>query len=139
MALRTDKHLRAGLYARVSTEDRGQDPETQLRPLREYAERRGFAVAGEFVDKASGTTEQRPQYQRLLEAARKRELDVALVWRYDRFARSTRALVNALVVRCRRKIPSGQEPSAEAVRLPEPERRGSGPAGPRSRRRPGIR
>jgi len=43
---RTPKILRAGLYARVSTEDRGQDPETQLRPLREYAERRGFAVAG---------------------------------------------------------------------------------------------
>src|SRR5207244_4932652 len=96
MALRTDKPLRAGLYARVSTEDRGQDPETQLRPLREYAERRGFAVVGEFVDHASGTTESRPRYQRLLEAARKRELDVVLVWRYDRFARSTRALVNAL-------------------------------------------
>ena len=96
MAHRLDKNLRAGLYARVSTEDKGQDPETQLRPLREYAERRGFSVAGEFVDRASGTTEQRPQYQRLLEAARKRELDVVLVWRYDRFARSTRALVNAL-------------------------------------------
>src|ERR687893_299978 len=96
MALRTDKNLRAGLYARVSTEDRGQDPETQLRPLREYAGRRGFLVAGEFVDKASGTTESRPNYQRLFEAARKRELDVVLVWRYDRFARSTRALVNAL-------------------------------------------
>src|SRR5918911_1868489 len=96
MALRTDNNLRAGLYARVSTEDRGQDPETQLRPLREYAERRGFLVVGEFVDRASGTTEARPQYQRLLEAARKRELDVVLVWRYDRFARSTRALVNAM-------------------------------------------
>src|SRR3954451_19544934 len=96
MALRTDKNLRAGLYARVSTEDRGQDPETKLRPLREYAERRGFAVVGEFVDYASGTTESRPRSQQLLEAARKRELDVALVWRYDRFARSTRALVNAL-------------------------------------------
>src|SRR5919112_597666 len=96
MAHRLDKNLRAGLYARVSTEDKGQDPETQLRPLREYADRRGFTVAGEFVDRASGTTEQRPQYQRLLEAARKRELDVVLVWRYDRFARSTRALVNAL-------------------------------------------
>jgi DNA invertase Pin-like site-specific DNA recombinase len=96
MAHRSDKNLRAGLYARVSTEDKGQDPETQLRPLRDYAERRGFLVAGEFVDRASGTTEQRPQYQRLLEAARKRELDVVLVWRHDRFARSTRALVNAL-------------------------------------------
>ena len=96
MAYRTDKNLRAGLYARVSTEDRGQDPETQLRPLREYAKRRGFRVVGEYVDKASGTTEGRPNYQRLFEAARKRELDVVLVWRYDRFARSTRALVNAL-------------------------------------------
>src|SRR5205823_8769151 len=95
MTLGTDNHLRAGLYARVSTEDRGQDPETQLRPLREYAERRGFSVVGEFVDHASGTTEARPRYQLLLEAARKRELDIVLVWRYDRFARSTRALVNA--------------------------------------------
>jgi DNA invertase Pin-like site-specific DNA recombinase len=60
MAPRTDKNLRAGLYARVSTEDRGQDPETQLRPLREYAERRGFAVVGEYVDHASGTTEHGP-------------------------------------------------------------------------------
>jgi DNA invertase Pin-like site-specific DNA recombinase len=51
---------------------------------------------GEYIDKASGTTESRPNYQRLFEAARKRELDVVLVWRYDRFARSTRALVNAL-------------------------------------------
>ena len=96
MAYRTDNNLRAGLYARVSTEDRGQDPETQLRPLREYAKRRGFKVIGEYIDKASGTTESRPNYQRLFEAARKRELDVVLVWRYDRFARSTRALVNAL-------------------------------------------
>src|SRR5215213_1617807 len=96
MAYRTDKNLRAGLYARVSTEDRGQNPETQLRPLREYADRRGFVVVGEFVDHPSGTTETRPQYQKLLEVVRKRGLDVVLVWRYDRFARSSRALVNAL-------------------------------------------
>src|SRR5690349_24994104 len=105
MALRTDKNLRAGLYARVSTEDRGQDPETQLRPLREYAERRGFGVVGEFVDKASGTTEARPQYQRLLEAARKRGLDAVLVWGYDRFARSTRARVKALAGFEARRVP----------------------------------
>ena len=71
MARRTDQPLRAGLYARVSTEDKGQDPETQLRPLRDHAERRGFVVVGEFVDRASGTTEARPQYQRLLAAARR--------------------------------------------------------------------
>ena len=57
MAYRANDNLRAGIYARVSTEDRGQDPETQLRPLREYAQRRGFSVVGEYVDHASGTTE----------------------------------------------------------------------------------
>ncbi len=88
---------RVALYARVSTDDRGQDPETQLRLLRDYAERRRFEVAGEFVDYASGTRNDRPQYKRLMQAARRREVDVVLVWRYDRFARSTQALVNALM------------------------------------------
>jgi DNA invertase Pin-like site-specific DNA recombinase len=88
---------RAALYARVSTDARGQDPETQLRQLRAYAERRRFIVAGEFVDHASGTSNDRPRFKRLMEAARRREVDVVLVWRYDRFARSTQALVNALM------------------------------------------
>ncbi|RPD48668.1 resolvase [Hymenobacter sediminis] len=87
---------RVGLYARVSTLDKGQDPETQLRPLREYAQHRGFVVVEEYVDQASGTSEDRPHYKRLLAAAKKRQLDAVLVWRYDRFARSTQALVNAL-------------------------------------------
>src|SRR6266487_4742546 len=84
------------LYARVSTLDKGQDPETQLLALRAYAARRGFVPAGEYVDYASGTRDDRPQYQALLAAARKRHIDVVLVWRYDRCARSTQALVQAL-------------------------------------------
>ncbi|GHB86404.1 recombinase family protein [Persicitalea jodogahamensis] len=91
-----DQSKRVALYARVSTLDKGQDPETQLQPLREYASRRGFQIQGEYVDTASGTTEGRSQYRAMLELARKRKLDVVLVWRYDRFARSTQALVNAL-------------------------------------------
>ena len=87
---------RVALYARVSTSDKGQDPETQLLVLREYAARRGFVPAGEYVDYASGTRDNRPQYQALLTAARKRQVNVVLVWRYDRFARSTQALVQAL-------------------------------------------
>ncbi len=87
---------RAAIYARVSTTDRGQDPETQLRPLREYAARRGFAITEEFVDHASGARTDRERFKRLFEAARRRRFDVLLVWRYDRFARSTRELVNAL-------------------------------------------
>jgi len=87
---------RVAIYARVSTLDKGQDPETQLVALREYATRRGFVLTGEYVDYANGTRDNRPQYQALLTAARQRQVDVVLVWRYDRFARSTQALVNAL-------------------------------------------
>jgi DNA invertase Pin-like site-specific DNA recombinase len=87
---------RVAIYARVSTLDKGQTPETQLMGLREYATRRGFVLAGEYVDYASGLRDDRPQYRRLVAAARQRHIDVVLVWRYDRFARSTHALVQAL-------------------------------------------
>jgi DNA invertase Pin-like site-specific DNA recombinase len=87
---------RVAIYARVSTIDKRQDPETQLMALREYAERRGFQMVGEYIDYASGTREDRPQYQALLDTVRKRQVDIVLVWRYDRFARSTQALVQAL-------------------------------------------
>ena len=87
---------RVAIYARVSTFDRGQDPETQLLQLREYAQRRSFDVADEYVDYATGTNEERVNYIRLLDDVRKRKVDVVLVWRYDRFARSTQALINAL-------------------------------------------
>ena len=89
-------NLRVALYARVSTLHKGQDPETQLIQLREYAKRRNFEIIGEFIDYASGTSEERKQYKLMMEAAKKRKIDVVLVWRYDRFARSTQALVNAL-------------------------------------------
>ena len=65
-------------------------------PSGKYAARRGFLGAGEYVDYASGTREDRPRYRALLEVTRKRQVDVVLVWRYDRFARSTQALVRAL-------------------------------------------
>ena len=87
---------RVALYARVSTLDKGQDPETQLVQLRGYAQARNFEVISEFIDYASGTTEDRTQYKLMMAAAKKRKIDVVLVWRYDRFARSTQALVNAL-------------------------------------------
>jgi len=94
--MRNNKNKRVALYARVSTLEKGQDPLTQLRQLREYAHHRDFEVMGEYIDYASGTTEERAQYKAMLEMARKRKLDVVLVWRYDRFARSTQALINAM-------------------------------------------
>jgi DNA invertase Pin-like site-specific DNA recombinase len=87
---------RAALYARVSTNN-GQNPEMQLRELREYCERRGLQVSGEYVDNGvSGAKERRPQLDRLLVDCRRRQVDAVIVYRYDRFARSLRQLVNAL-------------------------------------------
>jgi DNA invertase Pin-like site-specific DNA recombinase len=88
---------RVALYARVSTSNHGQDPEVQLGELREFCKRRGFTVAHEYVDKGiSGSRERRPALDKLLVACRKRLVDAVVVYRYDRFARSLRQLVNAL-------------------------------------------
>jgi DNA invertase Pin-like site-specific DNA recombinase len=88
---------RTALYARVSTANHGQDPDLQLRELREYAIRRGLEVVGEFVDVGiSGSKESRPELNRLMAAAHRREIDVVLVWKLDRFGRSLRHLVNGL-------------------------------------------
>jgi DNA invertase Pin-like site-specific DNA recombinase len=89
--------VRAALYARCSTHDKGQDPELQLVPLREYCQRRGFVIAGEYVDNGiSGTKERRPQLDGLMDAARKRQIDLVIVWKLDRFGRSLKQLVNTL-------------------------------------------
>ncbi len=88
--------MRAAIYARVSTNN-GQDPTVQTRELREYCQRRGWEIAGEYVDASvSGAKERRPQLDTLLAACRKRCIDAVVVYRYDRFARSLRQLVNAL-------------------------------------------
>jgi DNA invertase Pin-like site-specific DNA recombinase len=91
------KSKRVALYARVSTLNHGQDPGVQLRELRAYCERRGFEIVGEYVDKGiSGSREQRPALDKLMAVCRKRLVDAVVVYRYDRFARSLRQLVNAL-------------------------------------------
>jgi DNA invertase Pin-like site-specific DNA recombinase len=89
-------HLRAALYARVSTNDR-QDPDLQLRELRDHAGVRGWKVIDEYVDKGhSGAKDSRPALNRLMADARRRKFDVIAVWKLDRFGRSLRHLVNAL-------------------------------------------
>ncbi len=88
---------RVALYARVSTSNGHQDPEMQLRELREYAERRGWQVAGEYTDHGiSGSKESRPELNRLMTDAHRRRFDAILVWKIDRFGRSLKHLVNAL-------------------------------------------
>jgi DNA invertase Pin-like site-specific DNA recombinase len=90
------KLLRIALYARVSTFN-GQDPELQLRELREYARARGLAIYREYVDKGqSGAKESRPALNQLMNDARLRRFDAVAVWKLDRFARSLKWMVNAL-------------------------------------------
>jgi DNA invertase Pin-like site-specific DNA recombinase len=88
--------LNAAIYARVSTLN-GQNPEMQLRELREYCQRRGWTAALEYVDLGiSGAKEKRPQLDRLLADAHRRHFDAVVVWRFDRFARSVSHLLRAL-------------------------------------------
>jgi DNA invertase Pin-like site-specific DNA recombinase len=89
-------NMRVAIYARVSTQN-GQDPEMQTRELRDYCERRGWAIENEYVDVGvSGAKESRPELNRLMADAKRRKLDLILVWKLDRFGRSLRHLVNAL-------------------------------------------
>ncbi len=87
--------MRVALYARVSTTD--QEPETQLRDLRRYAEARGCSVVGEYVDLAvSGAKVRRPGSDEVLHLARTRRIDGLLVAAFDRWGRSLSHLVRSL-------------------------------------------
>jgi DNA invertase Pin-like site-specific DNA recombinase len=87
---------RVALYSRVSTHH-GQDPELQLRELREYAQARGLTIVQEYTDVGfSGSKDSRPALNQLMTDARRRRFDSVLVWKLDRFGRSLRHLVNAL-------------------------------------------
>ena len=89
--------MRVGIYGRINTLDKGQDVDLQLGPLREYAQARGWTVYKEYIDEGvSGAKQRRPALDDLLHAARRREIDVILVWKLDRFARSLRHLILTL-------------------------------------------
>ena len=81
--------MRVALYARVSTADRDQEPETQLLPLREFAVVQGWQTADEYVDHAGATDLRgRTAWRDLLTQASRRKLDLILVWKLDRAFRS---------------------------------------------------
>ena len=89
--------MRAAIYARVSTTNHGQDVTLQTRELQQFAQARGWEIAGEYVDSGvSGTKDSRPELNRLIADAHKRRFDVVCVWRFDRFARSVSHLLRAL-------------------------------------------
>ncbi len=82
------------IYARVSTRD--QNVEMQLIDLRQYAGARKLRIIKEYIDYASGAKSDRINYRKLFDDVRKRKTDIVLVWKFDRFARSTKELINAL-------------------------------------------
>ena len=89
--------MRAAIYARVSTINHGQDVTLQTRELQQFAEARGWHVAGTYIDDGvSGAKDSRPDLNRLMADAHKRCFDVVAVWRFDRFARSVSHLLRAL-------------------------------------------
>ena len=88
---------RVAIYARVSTSNGSQDPEMQLRELREYAQRRDLQIVEEYIDNGvSGSKDSRPALNRLMTDAHSRKFDAVLVWKIDRWGRSLKHLVTSL-------------------------------------------
>ncbi len=81
--------MKVGIYARVSTRDKDQNPETQLLPLREFVAAQGWFIAGEFVDYASAADlKARTAWREVLDQASRRRFDLIVIWRIDRAFRS---------------------------------------------------
>jgi DNA invertase Pin-like site-specific DNA recombinase len=78
---------RVALYARVSTKDKGQDTDNQLRQLREFCGIQDWCIVTEYVDQASGKRGDREQFQAMFTAAARREFDTVVFWSLDRFSR----------------------------------------------------
>jgi DNA invertase Pin-like site-specific DNA recombinase len=83
----THNITRVAIYARVSTKDKGQEVENQLRQLREFVAVQGWAVYREFVDHESAATDDRPAFQAMFRDASQRKFEVLLFWALDRLSR----------------------------------------------------
>lgn len=79
--------MKVGIYARVSTTNKNQDTENQLRNLREYCKNMGYTIYNEYIDEKSGGTDNRPAFQQMFIDASKRKFDILLFWSLDRFSR----------------------------------------------------
>jgi DNA invertase Pin-like site-specific DNA recombinase len=80
--------IKIAIYSRVSTKDKGQDTETQLRQLRDFCSKQeNWTITHEYVDRVSGKHGDREQFQEMFAAAARREFDVVLFWALDRFSR----------------------------------------------------
>lgn len=90
------KKTRVVLYARVSTDNHGQDPDNQLFILRDMANQRGYDVLGEYTDYASGKDPNRPQWKTVMSLANDRKIDGIFALRLDRVMRSVQHLCTTI-------------------------------------------
>ena len=89
--------MKVAVYARVSTRDRDQDPETQLMALRDYCHSKGWIIVEEFVDEAPARDlNQRVGWHKLLDQAAKRQFKAVVVWKLDRAFRSVKDMHDTL-------------------------------------------
>src|SRR5437016_11931155 len=79
--------MKIAIYARVSTKDKGQDTENQLVQLREFAAKQGWEITREYVDRETGGTADRMEFQRMFSDASRRTFDLLLFWSLDRLSR----------------------------------------------------
>jgi len=79
--------MRAALYTRVSTRDKGQEAANQVNQLREFCAAQGWPIANEYEDHESGGKADRAQFRAMMTDAAKREFDVLVFWALDRFSR----------------------------------------------------
>jgi DNA invertase Pin-like site-specific DNA recombinase len=83
----SQQNVRVGIYARVSTKDKGQEVENQLRQLSEFSALQGWTVVREYVDHETGSTNDRAEFQVMFRDASRRKFDVLLFWALDRLSR----------------------------------------------------
>jgi DNA invertase Pin-like site-specific DNA recombinase len=79
--------MRVALYARVSTDKKGQDPLNQIHQLRAFAKKQGWTVYREYVDRATGKTGDRDEFNAMRDDAGQHKFDVLLFWSLDRLTR----------------------------------------------------
>ena len=114
--------MKAALYARVSTKDKGQDTDNQLAQLRDFCAASGWTITAEFVDHATGKRSDRDQFKAMFAAAGRREFDYLVTWALDRLSREG-------VAKTFEHIKQLRGYGVEYVSYTEPHFRTTGPAG----------
>lgn len=90
--------MKVSLYARVSTDDKGQDPETQMDIIRDIANKRGYDIEGEYIDYASGKDANRPQWKLIIQKVKNGETQGIMALRLDRVMRSVKHLCETIEI-----------------------------------------